>query len=319
MQVESRIRIEADSIAGQSQFYASPVPAQPLNFNLSIDDPGHDDDQSLQHIEDNDSRLIQMLASQARHRHDNANEDNEENIASNGDLSDEEKRDTLQGILNMAASNGDVDRVKRLVNGSAKRYIDLNASDSEGTPPLIYASCFGHEDVVVALLDAGAKVDIQDRNQWSALMWAMTNRHKGIAKTLLDHGASSEIRSSSGRTAFDFVPPGSEISEYLHESGYIIGNAGVTDDFYSSGFSQDRFEEEMAENEMKRRMMMESAINLEVDLGNLGIDEQPEVRCFVKLTFIADGNSPQAKWKIARNLYGINASRIKCLFSRKAT
>jgi hypothetical protein len=29
---------------------------------------------------------------------------------------------------------------------------------------------------------------------------------------------------------------------------------------------------------MKRRMMMESAFNLEVDIGNLGLDEQPEVR-----------------------------------------
>jgi len=30
-------------------------------------------------------------------------------------------------------------------------------------------------------------------------MWAMTNRHKGIAKALLDHGASPEVKSSSGR------------------------------------------------------------------------------------------------------------------------
>jgi hypothetical protein len=33
----------------------------------------------------------------------------------------------------------------------------------------------------------------------------------------------------------------------------------------------------MQENDMKRRMMMESAFNLEVDIGNLGLDEQPEV------------------------------------------
>lgn len=115
-------------------------------------------------------------------------------------------------------------------------------------------------------------------------MWAMTNRHKAIAKLLLDHGASPEVRSSSGRTAFDFIAPNSEISDYLHESGYHIGNAGVGDDFYNAGFSQDRFEEEMAENEMKRRMMMESAINLEVDLSSLGLDEPPEVgrrRCWV--------------------------------------
>ncbi|KAI9772189.1 MAG: hypothetical protein M1839_002507 [Geoglossum umbratile] len=104
----------------------------------------------------------------------------------------------------------------------------------------------------------------------------MTNRHKGIAKLLLDHGASPEVKSSSGRTAFDFIAPNSEISEYLHESGYNIGNAGVGDDFYDTGLAQGRFEEEMAETEMKRRMMMESAINLEVDLSSLGLDEQPE-------------------------------------------
>ena len=108
-------------------------------------------------------------------------------------------------------------------------------------------------------------------------MWAMTNRHKGIAKSLLDHGASPEVKSSSGRTAFDFVAPDSEISGYLHDSGYHIGSVGVTDDFYNPGFSQDRFEEEMAENELRRRMMMESARDLEVDLGNMGIDDAPEV------------------------------------------
>jgi ankyrin repeat protein len=131
---------------------------------------------------------------------------------------------------------------------------------------------------VTALLDAGANVDNQDRSQWSALTWAMTNRHKGIAKALLDHGASPEVKTSSGRTPFDFVAPDSDISGYLHDSGYNIGSAGVTDDFYNPGFSQDRFEEEMAENELRRRMMMESARDLEVDLGNVGIDDQPEVR-----------------------------------------
>lgn len=117
----------------------------------------------------------------------------------------------------------------------------------------------------------------QDQNQWSALMWAMTNRHKGIAKILLDNKASSDQKTSSGRTAFDFVPPDSEMSFYLHDNGYNIGNAGVGDDFYSPGFSQDRFEEEIAENEMRRRLMMESARDLEVDLGNVGMDDQPEV------------------------------------------
>lgn len=109
-------------------------------------------------------------------------------------------------------------------------------------------------------------------------MWAMTNRHKHIAKMLLDHGADPDIKSSSGGTALDFVQPGSDFSHYLHENGYHFGASSLDDDFYNAGFSQDRFEEEMAENEMKRRMLMqESAANLEVDLSTLGFDEQPEV------------------------------------------
>lgn len=109
-------------------------------------------------------------------------------------------------------------------------------------------------------------------------MWAMTNRHKTISKILLDNGASPEIKSSSGGTAFDFIQPGTDISKYLQENGYSIGSTSIEDDFYDSGFAHGRFEEEMAENEMKRRMMMEeSALNLEVDLSSLGLDEQAEV------------------------------------------
>lgn len=104
----------------------------------------------------------------------------------------------------------------------------------------------------------------------------MTNRHKAVAKTLLDHGASPSQKSSSGRTAFDFAAPDSEISSYLSASGYAIGNAGVQDDFYNAGFGNDRFEEELAEQEIRRRMMMESARDLEVDLGNVGMDDSPE-------------------------------------------
>lgn len=134
----------------------------------------------------------------------------------------------------------------------------------------------GHESIVEKLIKAGANVDQQDKNQWSALMWAMTNQHKVITKLLLDHGASPEIKSSSGRTAFDFASSHGEMSEYLHKIGYI-GSAGVTDDFYDTGMGEDRFEERLMEDDMRRRMMMESSMNLEVDLSSLGLDEHLEV------------------------------------------
>ncbi|KAM0276065.1 hypothetical protein ACHAQH_007119 [Verticillium albo-atrum] len=262
----------------QSQFLTSPILAKPLSFNdLTLDDDrAYDDDASAaaKGPASSDTRLMEMLAAQAAHQAAPGFGD-EAAILADDKLSESERKDMLQKTLNMAASNGDVERVGRILGGDAKGLIDINAPDEDGTTPLIYASCFGHEGVVQALIDGGADVDRQDRNQWSALMWAMTNRHKGIAKLLLDNGASAEQKTSSGRTAFDFVPPDSDMSYYLHDSGYNIGNAG-TDDFYNPGFEQDRFEEEMAENEMRRRMMMDSARDLEVDLGNVGIDDQPE-------------------------------------------
>ncbi|KAL8728941.1 MAG: hypothetical protein Q9166_005036 [cf. Caloplaca sp. 2 TL-2023] len=264
-----------DAWQGQSHFLMSPMPAQPLAFNLSLDDPTYDEG-TTHKIEDSDSRLMEMLAAQAAHREDEATAGDEDKVLADKMLPDSEKKVMLQKSLHTAASNGDVDRVNRVLQGKAKSFIDVNAADEEGRAPIIYASCFGHEDVVQALIRAGANVDKKDRNQWTALMWAMTNRHKNIAKMLLDNGASSTVKSSMGRSAFDFPAPNSEISGFLHQNGYHIGDVGVEDDFYDTGFSQDKFEQEMEENEMRRRMMMESSMNLEVDLSSLGMDERPE-------------------------------------------
>lgn len=90
---------------------------------------------------DSDARLMEMLAAQAAHRDITASED-EDAVASNEKLSDSEKRDTLQKALNMAASNGDVERIVRILGGKAKAFVDINAPDEDGTAPLIYASCF---------------------------------------------------------------------------------------------------------------------------------------------------------------------------------
>ena len=156
-----------------------------------------------------------MLVVQARRGENDSGEGEEEDVLQDEKLSREQKTQALQDFLFMAASNGDARRVNRLVRGRGSDLVGLDGVDAEGTPPLVYASCFGHREVVLALLNAGATVDNQDRNQWTALMWAMTNRHKDIAKMLLDHGASTDVKSSSGRTALDFVPPNSEMSDFF--------------------------------------------------------------------------------------------------------
>ena len=83
-----------------------------------------------------------MLAAQAAHREDSSTTEDENAIIEDKKLSLEEKKSLLQKTLHMAASNGNVDQVKRILGGKARPYIDINAPDEDGTPPLIYASCF---------------------------------------------------------------------------------------------------------------------------------------------------------------------------------
>ncbi|KAK6343226.1 hypothetical protein TWF730_010825 [Orbilia blumenaviensis] len=267
------MRLKKGRCTMPGKYFTTPMPAK-LNFSLDIDHDS-DEDRREKERENNDKRLESMLAAQAAFHSDDSEIINEDDILNSSKMSEEEKKVRLQKLLNMAASNGEPERVKKILSGKAREYIDVDAADEEGSSPLIYAACFGHEEVVTLLVTAGANVNLQDSHKWSPLTWAMTNRHKGIAKILLDHGASSEIKTTSGGTAFNFVEPHSEMSDYLQETGYI-GNAGIAEDFYDTGMAEERFEEQMLEYEMKRRMMMESSINLEVDLSSLGLDEQPD-------------------------------------------
>jgi hypothetical protein len=145
--LSSKFRLIFAFDLGQSQFLTTPVAAKPLSFSLALDDHSHDPEHELRahygrDLEDSDARLMEMLAAQAAHREVDSLTADEETIAGDEKLTDDEKRDILQKSLNMAASNGDVDRVRKLVQGQAKTYVDVNKPDEEGTVPLIYASCF---------------------------------------------------------------------------------------------------------------------------------------------------------------------------------
>jgi hypothetical protein len=133
--------------------------AKPLSLSLALDDhspdksrpgrrgsqgfyDGDDDETTTAQLEDSDARLMEMLAAQAAHRENNALGTDEDDIALDDTLTDDEKKNVLQKSLNMAASNGNVERIRKLVNGKASKYVDVNLPDDEGTVPLIYASCF---------------------------------------------------------------------------------------------------------------------------------------------------------------------------------
>ena len=115
--------------------------AKPLDFaDLSLDDPSYPNDLATG-PKDSDTRLMEMLAAQAAHQVGPGFAD-EDVIAGDENRPESEKKDLLQRALNMAASNGYLERVTKILNGKGRTFVDINAPDEDGTPPLIYASCF---------------------------------------------------------------------------------------------------------------------------------------------------------------------------------
>ncbi len=66
------------------------------------------------------------------------------------------------------------------------------------------AALNGHKDIALALIQAKANLDLQDKNGNTALMRAV-GRDIDTAKSLLDAGANPNKQDNSGNTAYDFA------------------------------------------------------------------------------------------------------------------
>lgn len=76
------------------------------------------------------------------------------------------KEKRIGEILCRAASHGDIQTLEQiLTNEHLSPFLNLDATDEEGSTPLIYASCFGKLQVVKYLLEQGAQVNVQDKSK----------------------------------------------------------------------------------------------------------------------------------------------------------
>lgn len=76
---------------------------------------------------------------------------------------------------------------------------DVNAKDSRGATPLMYAAAFGNAQQMKLLLDSGADVNAQNAFHATALIWAGGDAVK--SRMLIEHGADVNVRTQQGRTA----------------------------------------------------------------------------------------------------------------------
>ena len=88
--------------------------------------------------------------------------------------------------LMYASKKGHATRVKLLLNAGA----DVNLKDRDNMTALMYSATNGYDDCVELLLKAGADVNTKDRNDMTALALATSNGHAGCVKLLQEAGAS---------------------------------------------------------------------------------------------------------------------------------
>ena len=99
--------------------------------------------------------------------------------------------------IHAAARDGDVTQVAADL---AQNPGDLNLPDDAGLTPLHLASASCHTNVVMLLLDRGAKVDAMEKDGATPLHFAAQEGCTDAVKLLLDRGANANARDKQGRT-----------------------------------------------------------------------------------------------------------------------
>ena len=125
---------------------------------------------------------------------------------------DENKQAFLDSV-----DNGDLINVKILL----KSGIDPDTRDTEGFTPLMQSATWGHTDIALALIQAGADVNLK-ANENTALMTAAFRGNTDIVRLLIEAGADvNAVNRVSGMSALRYAQMSGEkeVIQALLESG----------------------------------------------------------------------------------------------------
>ena len=87
-----------------------------------------------------------------------------------------------------------------------KRNPDLvNAKDSRGFTPLIFATYFDKEDIAKSLIEHNAPIDAKDKSGNTALIGVCFKGNDSLASYLIEHGADVNAVNNNGTTPLIFA------------------------------------------------------------------------------------------------------------------
>jgi len=104
--------------------------------------------------------------------------------------------------IHTAVMTNNIKAVKQHIEAGS----DLNVKDPlGGSTPLISASLLGRIEIARLLIDAGVKLNEQNKDGSTALITASFFCYPEIVKMLLDKGADKTIKNKYGSTAYESV------------------------------------------------------------------------------------------------------------------
>jgi ankyrin repeat protein len=115
--------------------------------------------------------------------------------------------------------SGNLKEIKKILKNGANPNTQTN-----DTSALIYASIYGYEKIVRALIKAGADVDILNKFSLTALHYASRENKIKIVRGLLKANANINIKSTFGNTALIFSSGNGHVKcvKYLLKAGADI-------------------------------------------------------------------------------------------------
>jgi ankyrin repeat protein len=126
--------------------------------------------------------------------------------------------------LSLAAYFGRTNYVRRLIDAGA----EVNFF---GWPPLVYAACNGHTEIVDILIGKGAEINGKTENGSTALFFASRFGHLPTVKALLRHRADPTVVNDHGETALDWAlkAGNTDIADILRKGGGRSGQSRGAD------------------------------------------------------------------------------------------
>ena len=131
--------------------------------------------------------------------------------------------------LHTATFLGDLESVQQHIQGGS----DLNLQEpTMGSTALISASVFGKTDIAIALIEAGADLNIQNNEGSTALHSATFLCRTEIVKALIEHEADKTLKNIYGFTALDgVIGPWAEVRPIYEEFAKALGPLGLKLDY----------------------------------------------------------------------------------------